>query len=135
MKDNKCLKDFTKYCSLNVIGMLGLSCYILADTFFVANGIGSDGLTALNLAIPVYNFIHGAGLMLGIGSAIKFTIFHSQRRTKEGNKFFSASIIIASLFSAIFVLLGLYFSDNLIRSQSKWTFLYKNNVDKSTSTP
>lgn len=52
-------KEFAKYSSLNVLGMLGLSCYILADTFFVAKGLGSDGLAALNLAIPVYSFIHG----------------------------------------------------------------------------
>ena len=48
LKDN-ILKDFTKYVSLNVISMIGLSFYILADTFFIANGVGSIGLTALNL--------------------------------------------------------------------------------------
>ena len=26
-------RDFLKYVSLNVIGMIGISCYILADTF------------------------------------------------------------------------------------------------------
>jgi hypothetical protein len=30
--------------------MIGLSCYILADTFFVSKDLGADGLTALNLA-------------------------------------------------------------------------------------
>lgn len=61
------MREFSRYVALNVLGMLGISCYILADTFFVANALGSDGLAALNLAIPVYNFIHGAGLLLGIG--------------------------------------------------------------------
>ena len=45
---------FIKYVSLNILGMIGLSCYILADTFFVARGIGTDGLTALNIAIPIF---------------------------------------------------------------------------------
>ena len=31
---------FVKYVSANVLGMIGYSCYILADTFFVARGIG-----------------------------------------------------------------------------------------------
>ena len=53
------LREYVKYTSLNVLGMLGLSCYILADTYFVAKGLGSSGLAALNLAIPVYSFIHG----------------------------------------------------------------------------
>ena len=57
MKEN-CLKQYGKYTFLNVLGMIGLSCYILADTYFVALGLGSSGLAALNLAIPVYSLIH-----------------------------------------------------------------------------
>ena len=32
MNDTNCIKDFIKYSSFNVLGMIGLSCYILADT-------------------------------------------------------------------------------------------------------
>lgn len=46
-------KEFAKYTSLNVLGMVGLSCYILADTFFISKGLGANGLAALNLAIPI----------------------------------------------------------------------------------
>ena len=67
----KGLNEFLKYTSLNILGMLGLSCYILADTFFVSKGLGTDGLTALNLAIPIYSFIHGSGLMIGMGAGTK----------------------------------------------------------------
>ena len=52
--------------------MIGLSCYILADTFFIAKGLGADGLAALNLAIPIYSFVHGSGLMFGIGGSTKY---------------------------------------------------------------
>ena len=66
MKFNTILKDFTRFVSLNVPGMIGLSCYILADTFFVAKGLGTNGLTALGLAISGYSFIQDTGLMIGI---------------------------------------------------------------------
>ena len=49
MEKNIVLKSFVKYVTLNVMGMIGLSCYILADTYFVSKGMGTDGLTALNL--------------------------------------------------------------------------------------
>ena len=61
------LREFARYTALNVLGMLALSCYILADTFFVSLGLGADGLAALNLAIPIYSFINGSGLMIGMG--------------------------------------------------------------------
>ena len=53
MHPQSCLKEFLKYTILNITGMIGLSCYILADTFFVSKGLGTAGLAALNLAIPV----------------------------------------------------------------------------------
>ena len=73
-----CLGDFARYTSLNVLGMIALSCYILADTFFVSLGMGADGLAALNLAIPVYSFIHGSGLMIGMGGGTRYSIRKNQ---------------------------------------------------------
>ena len=61
------LREFFRYASLNMLGMVGISCYILADTFFVSLALGAEGLAALNLAIPIYSFIHGSGLMIGMG--------------------------------------------------------------------
>ena len=40
MKNENLLKVFAKYVSLNVLGMIALSCYILADTFFCVKGVG-----------------------------------------------------------------------------------------------
>ena len=80
------MRDFSHYTFLSVLGTLGVSCYILADTFFVSMGLGADGLTALNLAVPVYNFIHGTGLMLGMGGATKFSVCKSQGRSVEKKK-------------------------------------------------
>lgn len=37
---------------VSILGTLGVSCYILADTFFVSAGLGAKGLATLNLAIP-----------------------------------------------------------------------------------
>ncbi len=107
MKQNSVLRTFAKYASLNVLGMIGLSCYILADTFFVARGLGADGLAALNLAIPIYSFIHGLGLMIGMGGATRFSILHSQKNTVGGNKIFTQSVQFALSISAVFVLVGL----------------------------
>ena len=100
------LSEFAKYSSLNVIGMLALSCYILADTFFVAQGIGAIGLTALNLAIPVYSVISAAGLMTGVGAATRFAISGSKT-------IFTQSLIFGFLISAVCFFCGLFLSPNI----------------------
>jgi len=114
MSKSTCFKDFVKYSSLNVMGMIGLSCYILADTFFVSKGLGTNGLTALNLAIPVYSFIHGSGLMIGMGGATRYSIRKSQNDSVAANQTFSNAVIIAAGFAAFFIMLGVLFSGTII---------------------
>ncbi len=83
MKVKTLRKEFFQYALLNICGMTGLSCYILADTLFISNGLGANGLTALNLAIPVYSFIHGIGLMSGMGGATIYSIYRGQKILKN----------------------------------------------------
>lgn len=113
MEQRSCMRDFARYTILSVLGTLGVSCYILADTFFVSKGLGTNGLTALNLAIPVYNFIHGTGLMLGMGGATKFSVCKSQDKAGEVNQIYTNTIYLALVFSVLFVLPGLAFSNQL----------------------
>lgn len=110
MEQQSCRWDFARYTILSILGTLGVSCYILADIFFVSKGLGTNGLTALNLAIPVYNFIHGTGLMLGMGGATRFSVCKSQERTEEVNRVYTNTIYIALIFSGVFVLAGFFFS-------------------------
>ena len=100
------LKPFAKYVMLNVLGMLGLSCYILADTFFISKGLGTLGLTALNLALPVFSFIQGVSLMLGVGGGIKYAVAKASGDQKSANSTFTITMVLSALLSLIFVLLG-----------------------------
>ncbi len=111
--EQRCMWDFINYTVLSVLGTLGVSCYILADTFFVSKGLGTDGLTALNLAIPIYNFIHGTGLMLGMGGATKFSVCKSQKKTGEVHRIYTNTLYLAVFFSVMFVLCGCIFSNHL----------------------
>ncbi|MCI8483696.1 MAG: MATE family efflux transporter [Lachnospiraceae bacterium] len=113
MRQTQCFKEFVRYVSLNMLGMLGLSCYILADTFFVAGGLGAAGLAALNLAIPIYSFIHGSGLMLGMGGATRYSILRSQGKEEEGNQAFTRTFWMVFGFAVIFFVTGLFLSEYL----------------------
>ena len=45
-------KKFFKYVTQSMAGMIGISIYILADTFFISLHSGANGLTVLNLILP-----------------------------------------------------------------------------------
>lgn len=109
MDDRHCFREFLRHCSLSVLGMLGLSCYILADTFFISRKLGANGLAALNLAIPVYSFIHGSGLMLGMGGSARYSVLRGQGDRDEARRIFSASLCTGLIAAAFFVLAGFLF--------------------------
>lgn len=114
MKNNSTMFPlFIKYTFLNVLGMIGLSCYILADTFYVARALGANGLTALNLAIPIYSFIHGCGLMVGMGGATRYSLMKGQTKQQNTDSIFTHSIQLSFAISACFFLLGALFSGSI----------------------
>lgn len=103
-------REYGKYTSLNIMGMIGLSCYILADTFFISKGLGVNGLTALNLAIPVYSFLNGCGLMLGMGGATKYSIYKGQGDAGASDRVFTNTVSVAVALAALFVCVGMFLS-------------------------
>lgn len=113
MEPKNLFQEFCNYVAFNILGMLGLSCYILADTFFVSKGLGANGLTALNLAIPIYSFVHGSGLMLGMGGATKYSIFRGQGEYENANKIFVNILYLTIISTILFMLAGLFLSDGL----------------------
>lgn len=107
-------KKFAKYVSLNVLGMLGLSCYIIADSYFIAKAQGTNGLTALNLVLPVYNIIFAIGSMIGVGSAIRYVVEKAQQRKTADNYLFNA-IAFTTVIGLMFSFIGLVFPEKLLQ--------------------
>ncbi len=106
-------KKFARYVSQNILGMIGVSCYIIADTFFISKNSGADGITVLNLALPLFNMIFAIGAMIGIGGATRFAIYKAQGK-KKYEDYFTNAIIWAVLLSLIFVVAGLCFPEKVV---------------------
>lgn len=98
---------FLKYVSANVLGMIGFSCYILADTFFIARGIGSDALAALNLVLPAYSLLNGTGLMIGMGGGSRYSLSSTHPEGETHRTVFTQSVLLAVIAAIFFALTGL----------------------------
>lgn len=115
-KDNRAIfRLFFQYVALNIAGQLAYSCYTLADTFFVSASLGADGLAALNLAFPVFCFINGSGLMLGIGGGTVYSIQKSRGEQAEADKTFTAAFSLMIFLAAAFVLSGIALSGRIVK--------------------
>ncbi len=109
------LKDFLKYVSLNILGQMAYSCYTLADTFFVSSSLGANGLTALNLAFPVFCLLNGTGLMIGMGGGTRYSIAKSRGENERADHIFTNAVYMAACFAVLYVLSGVFLSGKLVR--------------------
>jgi Na+-driven multidrug efflux pump len=107
------LKKFIKYVSQNMLGMVGMSVYILADTYFISVAVGADGITALNLVLPIYNIIFAIGAMMGVGSAIRFVV-ERNKKSPDADGYFFHALVWAFIISLFFIFVGLFLPDKLI---------------------
>ena len=113
MNKKEVTRQFAKYVSQNILGMIGISLYILADTFFISKAVGADGITALNLVLPLYNFIFALGLMIGVGAAIRYSVAASHGRN-ECRSLFMNSIECGIVIGIIFAVVGVTIPDRII---------------------
>ena len=108
-------REFAKYAALNILGQLAYACYTVTDTFLVAARVGADGLAALNLAFPIFCFVSGTGLMIGVGGGTRYAIARGRGENDAANRISTNAAWLALGFSALYVLLGLLFSVPLSR--------------------
>ena len=106
-------KQLGKYILPNTLAMVGTSCYVLADTFFISVANGTDGITALNLVLPVYSLLFALGSMIGVGSATRYALGRSTG-AEDASEYFSNSFWCTLLVSSIFVGCGIWFPEQIL---------------------
>lgn len=107
------IKRYYKFVLPNIFAMLSISAYFLADTYFISAAVGPDGLTALNLVLPVYSLIMGLGLMIGVGGATRFRILLSNGSSECGS-YFGNAIFYTFLLSLPFLVVGCFYPDEMV---------------------
>lgn len=108
------LKELIKYGALNTLGSLGFSVYIFFDTFFMARGLGADGLTALNLVLPGFSLMAAVGLMLGVGGSTRFSVLRGQGDFEGADKVFTATVKAGAVIGAVFLAAAIAFTDPIV---------------------
>ncbi len=83
-----------------------MSAYVLADTFFISRAQGADGITALNLVLPIYSLIFAIGSMIGVGSATWYSVYRA-RGEEKADRLFGNAIEFAVIFGILFTLIGI----------------------------
>lgn len=100
---------FRKLFFPTLMGMLSMSAVAAIDGMFVGRGVGSDGIAAVNLCIPLLMFFMGIGLMVGVGSSVVASIHLSRGRMKVARMNIAQALIFITVVTSIPVALMLCF--------------------------
>nr|HAR85946.1 MATE family efflux transporter [Clostridium sp.] len=106
-------KLLIKFLFPSVLAMLATSVNILCDTIFISQGVGKEGLSALGIAIPIYNVYNAVSLLIGMGGATLYSINMGKKNNEKANQVFNTSIFIAIIIGLSISIFGYIFSKNI----------------------
>ncbi|MFV8368728.1 MATE family efflux transporter [Flavobacterium sp. LB2R40] len=96
------------------IGILFMSVNILIDTIFVGQWIGSLAIAAVTVVLPITFLISSLGMAIGVGGGSVLSRALGANNREKALQTFANQIMMTFLLASVFVLLGLFFSDEML---------------------
>lgn len=115
MEQNFKLNQILKLVLPTIFMMLFMSLYTIIDGGFVSRFVGTDALSAVNIAYPYINFILGISIMLGSGGCALVMKKLGQGKDDEAKKDFSLIIIFSLILSFIISFFSFIFLDEIVK--------------------
>lgn len=98
---------FRLYFFPTLLGMLALCAVTATDGIFVGQGVGEDGLAAVNICIPPTMLLMGIGLMLGMGASVVASIHYADKNIKAARINITQSLMTGTLVVILFLVITL----------------------------
>ena len=95
-------KEYFRYLIPTVIGMIAHSFYCLADVFFVGIKVGSSGLAALNVSLPIFTVYTTISVLFGVGAATTISVCRGENNYQAIDKVFTQSIVCVLAIGVLF---------------------------------
>jgi len=92
---------FRKFFVPTLLGMLSISAVTVADGIFVGHGVGSDGIAAINICIPLLMLFTGFGLMVGAGCSVVASIHLARQQIKAARINVTQALLFGTLVTLV----------------------------------
>ncbi|WP_317366398.1 MATE family efflux transporter [uncultured Tyzzerella sp.] len=102
-----------------------MSLYTIVDGAFVSRFVGTDALSAVNIAYPYVNFLLGVSIMLGTGGCALVMKKIGEKRNNEAKKDFSLIVYFTFILSILIMFLSLVFIEQILKILQAEGSLYK----------
>lgn len=106
---------FRKYFVPTLLGMLSMCAVTAIDGIFVGRGVGSDGIAAVNISIPLLMLFTGVGLMIGAGCSVVASIQLSRGKERVARLNVTQALAFATIVAAISSALMIAFPEATVK--------------------
>ncbi|NUF49787.1 MATE family efflux transporter [Gilliamella sp. ESL0250] len=113
-KNKKISSLFWQYALPAVIGTIVNTLYNIIDGIFIGHWIGREALSGAGIILPVMNLTAGIGMLVGIGSASRISIFLGRGENDKAEKVAGTSFMLTAVLSGLTLALLLYFVDPVL---------------------
>ena len=90
-----------------------MSVNILIDGIFVGNGVGTEALAGVNLAMPLFSLILALAFWIGIGGATMYSIHIGQGEMGRARSVFSLATVSLLLSFVVIGSVGAFFVEEI----------------------
>lgn len=104
-----------KFALPSILAMLVSSLYNIVDQIFIGQGVGYLGNAATNVAYPLSTICLAIALLIGIGSATRFSLCLGRGETEQAGRLVGNGIVMMTVFGLVYAVLGECFLTPLLR--------------------
>lgn len=97
-----------------IVGMMVMSVYNMADTFFVSQ-LGTSASGAVGIVFPIMTIIQALGFTVAIGASSMISRMLGEKNSKAANMYASTAFFAALFIGIIIAAIGLLFLDPIMK--------------------
>lgn len=98
------------------IGILTMSIYAIVDTIYVGHFVGSEGIGAITVVLPITFLISSIGMAIGVGGASVLSRALGENNHQKAFKTFGQQVMMVITLALLFVLLGALLTNDILHA-------------------
>lgn len=100
---------FSKMFFPTLLGLIFNALITIIDGIFVGQGVGPDGIAAVNIIAPLFMVVTGTGLMFGIGSSVIAGIAIAQNDSQKASVNMTQACVFSGMLITLLIILLAFF--------------------------
>lgn len=114
LEHEKVSRLLLKYAIPAVIGTMVNALYNIVDRIFIGQGVGSMAISGLTLTFPILIFLQAFGMLVGIGTATRISIYLGRKQNDLAEKVLGNALTLTFLLSVLTIIPCMIWMDELL---------------------